>query len=135
MVGILVFEPFRQLRHHRLRVWPFGQFGVVPLQCFYKTLWHAVALRACHRCGHRLEPQLRSKVPSLGCRIAAAVIGKPFTRLRRLAGGDEPILHCLLHHFAHEGCIDALSGGHPAHDLPVAAVQPKRHPYLLAVVA
>ena len=78
---IVVIEPFGQLRHHRLRVRPIGQFGVVPLQCFHETLSHAVALRAGHGRRHRLESQLLGKAPCFGCCVAAAVVGEPFNGL------------------------------------------------------
>jgi len=134
VVRIVVIEPFGQLRHHRLRVRSIGQFGVVPLQGFYKALSHAVALRTGHWRGDRLEPQLLGKAPGFGRRVTAVVIDEQFDRLERLAIRAKPVLHRLHHQIANQGRIDAFSRGHPAHDFPVAAVQRKRHPHFLAVV-
>ena len=92
MLRIVMFEPTRQLSHHRLRIRPMGQIGIVALEGSNETLRHPVALRAAHPRRHRIQSQLLSERARLRRRVTAAVIGQPFHIPGSFAVGSEALL-------------------------------------------
>ena len=68
-------------------------------------------------------------------RGTAAVIRKPFDRDGQAIDPAEPVLNGSHHQVAHVLAGDAADSGQEAHGFPITAVERKRNPHPLAVVA
>src|SRR5437588_9557900 len=67
--------------------------------------------------------------------VAAAIIRKPFDRDGQAIDLAEPVLDGSHHQVAHVLARDAAGGVQEAHGFPITAVERKRNPHPLAVVA
>src|SRR4051794_32449726 len=73
--------------------------------------------------------------PGLVCRVDAAIVGKPFERVRSLDGG-EPALNGLQHHVANHAAADAGVGDRmPSNDLAVVSIDDEGQAYQVTVPA
>ena len=135
MPRIVMLEPTRQLPHHRLRIRPMCKISIVAFERSDEALCHPVTLRAADPRRHRLQSELPGKQARIRRRIAAAVIGQPFHMSDSLAVSTEARFGRLHHQVTDQVGIDALGRRDPTHRLPVTAVQCKRNPDSLAVIA
>src|SRR6266446_10150805 len=83
----------------------------------------------------RFEPDVAAEAAGVAGDVAAAVIRKPFDRHGRAIDLAKPVLDGSHHQVAHVLAGDAAGSGQEAHGFPITAVERKRNPHPLAVVA
>src|SRR5262249_61168690 len=96
---------------------------------------HSVALWPFERRRPRFEPDVAGEAAGVAGDVAAAVIRKPFDRDGQAIDLAEPVLDGSHHQVAHVLAGDAAGSGQEAHGFPITAVERKRNPHPLAVVA
>jgi hypothetical protein len=134
MLRIVMLKPTPQLAHHRLRIRPMGQIGIVWLEGSNETLRRPVTLQAAHQRRRWLQHKLLGKRARLRRHVTAAIIGQPLRVPARLDIGAVALLNRLHHQVASKAGIDALSRGHPAHRFPVTVIQSRGDPHPLTGV-
>jgi hypothetical protein len=121
MLLIEVFEGNRQVTQRRFPMRLRHVRHVIMLDRLHEALGHAVALRATHRRGHRLQTDLPSKQARLFGGVGGTAIVKP---LHRRSGQliTEALLHAVQHQVA--DIIVAVTGRarNPADGFAITAI-------------
>src|SRR5499433_1206435 len=121
-------DPSWQLTHYGFGIWSRTDTDIVALDRANEGFSHSVALRTFERRRPRFEPDVAGDG-------AAAVSRKPFDRHGQAIDLAEPVLDGRHHQVAHVLAGDAAGSGQEAHGFPITAVERKRNPHPLAVVA
>src|SRR5262249_59959181 len=108
---------------------------IVELDRVKDGLSHSVARWSFERRRRRFGPDVAGEAAGVAGDVAAAVIRKPFDRHGQAIDLAEPVLDGRHHQVAHVLAGDAAGSGQEAHGFPITAVERKRNPYPLAVVA
>ncbi len=116
-------------------MWPICKISIVALERSNAALRHPITLRTADPRCHRLQSDIPGKRVRLRRRILATVISQPFQITDGLAVCTESVLDGLHHQVTDQVGVNALVRGDPTHRLPVTAVQCKRNPYPLTVIA
>lgn len=122
MVFVVVQEPSGDLPECGDRIRKRVHANIVSLEGFDEALGDAIRFRALNGSEARDEIESGREGPGLVCRVDAAIVGKPFERVRSLDGG-EPALNGLQHHVANHAAADAGVGDRmPSNDLAVVSI-------------
>src|SRR4029450_5461691 len=132
---VVVGDPSWQLTHYGFGIWSRTDADVVALDRSNEGFSHSVALWTFERRRPRFEPNVAGEAAGVAGDIAAAVIRKPFDRDGQAIGLAKPAADASHHQVAHVLAGDAAGSGQEAHGFPITAVERKRNPHPLALVA
>jgi hypothetical protein len=128
-------DPSWQLTHDGFGIWSRTDADIVALDRANEGFSHSVALWTFERRRPRFEPDVAGEAAGVAGDVAAAVIRKPFDRHGQAIDLAKPVLDGSHHQVAHVLAGDAAGSGQEAHGFPITAVERKRNPHPLAVVA
>ena len=132
---VVVGDPSWQLTHDGFGIWSRTYADIVALDRANEGFSHSVALWTFERRRPRFEPDVAGEAAGVAGDVAAAVIRKPFDRDGQAIDLAKPVLDGSHHQVAHVLAGDAAGSGQEAHGFPITAVERKRNPHPLAVVA
>lgn len=132
---VVVGDPSWQLTHDGFGIWSRTDADIVALDRANEGFSHSVALWTFERRRPRFEPDVAGEAAGVAGDVAAAVIRKPFDRDGQAIDLAKPVLDGSHHQVAHVLAGDAAGSGQEAHGFPITAVERKRNPHPLAVVA
>src|SRR5262249_33445910 len=132
---VVVGDPSWQLTYYGFGIWSRTDADIVALDCANEGFSHSVALWTFERRRPRFEPDVAGEASGVAGDVSAAVLRKPFDRAGQAFARAKRVLDGSHHQVAHVLASDAAGSGQEAHGFPITAVERKRNPHPLAVVA
>ena len=132
---VIVGDPRRQLTHYGLGIGSGTDADIVAFDCADEGFCHSIALRTFNGRRSWFETDVASEAARIAGNVAAAVVRQPFDGDRRAVDPAEPMLDGGYHQVTHVVAGDAARGSEEAHGFPITAIERKRNPHPLAIVA